>query len=211
MSGFKTDSEFGYHVSLDDDHSFAEGHNIFELCEDDTEVSALQKILDCYFDTETLDSIAGFNDYKIDFSISFLDTICLIFKQKIKEVNIQFNELERQCTDITHHMTKPELTGQAFTAEEKIKLFDEQQALLIQRRRVKDTLSIMRALLENMEKSRNFILGMNRRMYSPKSEKFKDDPEYKFESKDRQTAGTNISNNASTGVTTVSIQEHTLS
>ena len=190
-NAFKRDEAYGYKVSLDENHSFAEGHhNVFELSEDDTEVTALQKILDVYFDTESLDSLSSFIDYKIDFSISFLDTICLILSSKLEEMDEEYEELERQGNDISHRMTKGELTGQVFTAEEKIEMFDLQQSILVKRRRAKDTLTVMRVLLENMEKSRNFILGMNRRQFTPSSDRFRNDPEFKLESKESQSKTT---------------------
>ena len=204
-NAFKRDEMYGYKVSLDENHTFAEGHhNVFELNEDDTEVTALQKILDVYFDTESLDSLSKFIDYKIDFSISFLDTICLILTTKLNEMNSEYEELERQGNDIAHRMTKGELTGQVFTKEEKIEMFDMQQAILVKRRRAKDTLTVMRVLLENMEKSRNFILGMNRRQFSPSSNRFQGDPEFKFKSKESQ------SRTAVTHQPKVTVQSNTL-
>jgi len=184
---FKSDKDFGYHVSLVDGREYAEGHSLFGLNATDTEVTALQKILDKYFDTTSLDGIASFADYKLDFSISFLDTICLIMNEKIAETNAQFRELEDQLSDISHRMT-PSLSGQQFTTEQKVELFDMQRDLLSKRRNVKDALTVMRVFADNIEQVRNFVLGMNRRQYSAKSQMFSDDVNYHYGAKDTSDA-----------------------
>lgn len=182
-NGFKSDEDYGYHISLDDDRDYPEGHNSFDFNKTDTEVTALQKIFDQYFNTETLDAVAEFTNHKLDFGVSFFDVICLIMKEKMKDVNIQFSELENQLSDISHRMT-PGLGGQTFTTEEKVEMFDLQQDLLNKRRNVKDVLTVMRVILENAEKSRNFIFGMNRRQYSAKSQRFSEDENYHYSAKD---------------------------
>lgn len=185
MSGmFKTDDAYGYHISLEEDRSLQAGHDV-GLTSEDTDVTALKKIFDSYIDTSSPDKTAEFIDHKLDFSVTVLDSMYLVLRDKVKEANEQFEEVERELGDISHRMSKTYLSGKTFTSEEKVDMFDKQQELLVRRRNLKDSLTVMRVLMENFEKSRNFILGMNRRQYSAKSNRFKEDPEYSCESKEK--------------------------
>lgn len=179
---FKTDEEYGYKISLDDERVYARGYT-FGFTETDTDVTALRKIIDGWFDVSDIEHIKAFADYKLDFSINVLDTLVLAFTEKVEKVRKEFAELEDESNDISHRITKAYLTGKTVTPKEKIQVYDEHEKVLVQRRKVKDTLSILEAVLDNMIKSRNFILSMNQRQYRAKSNKYKGDPNFDMESK----------------------------
>lgn len=197
---FKTDEEYNYRISLDENRSLPQGHEV-GLTGEDTDVSAIMKILDSYIDTSTPDTTITFINHKLDFSVTVLDSMCIILRDKVRDVEAQFIESEKELEDISHKMTRAYLVGKTFTSHEKVEMFNIQQELFIRRRDLKDTLTAMKVVMENLEKSRNFILGMNRRQYNPKSERFKDDPEYACISREEHAA------NNSTNVS-VSIQEN---
>ena len=180
---FKRDDAYGYQVSLKDNRDYMPGHQI-GFTADDTDVTALQKILDAYIDTTSTDSMGEFASYKLEFALLFLDTICISLIKKIEKISKEYNELEIQEEDISHLMTKPYLTGKTIPTYEKVKIYDMHENIVVARRNIKDTMVALRVMLENTEKARNFILGMNRRHYSAKSSKFRDDPRFKIEPKE---------------------------
>lgn len=179
---FKTDEDYGYKISLDDERTYARGYT-FGFTETDTDVTALRKIIDGWFDVSDIEHIKAFADYKLDFSINVLDTLVLAFTEKVEKVRKEFAELEDESNDISHRITKAYLTGKTVTPKEKIQVYDEHEKVLVQRRKVKDTLSVLEAVLDNMIKSRNFILSMNQRQYRAKSTKYKGDPNFDMQSK----------------------------
>lgn len=181
-NGFKSDKEYGYQISLSDDRPFPPGHEL-GFTNDDTEVTVIQKILDAFIDTTNADSISEFANYKLEFSLSVLDPFCIVLTKKIADISKELEELGTQEADIHHLMTRPYLAGTTITSTEKVAIYDKHEAILIKRRNVKDTLSALQVLLENLQKSRNFILGMNRRAYSAKSNEFKTDPVFPIKSK----------------------------
>lgn len=174
---FKTDEEYGYKISLDDEREYARGY-AFGFSETDTDVSALRKIIDGWFDVSDVEHIKLFADYKLDFSINVLDTLVLALTEKVEKVRREFEELEYESNDIAHRITKAYLTGKPVSPKEKIQVYDQHEEVLVQRRKVKDTLSILEAILDNMVKSRNFILSMNQRQYRAKSIKYRGNPEF---------------------------------
>lgn len=204
---FKTDEEYGYQVSLTEDRDFVAGHN-FGFNKTDTEVTVLQKIMDAYIDTTDIESATKFMSHKLDFSISFLDTICLILMEKIQEISALYDEIERQIQDVAHRISKSHLSGCTCTNEEKIEIFDLQTELYAHRRDIKDGLTSMRVLLENMERSRNFFLGMNRRQYNPKSERFNGNPDYQCGPKESKSTELHQTMPQKTGVA-ISVQRDT--
>lgn len=179
---FKSDEDYGYKISLDEQRGYARGYK-FGFSETDTDVSALRKIINGWFDVSDIKHIEAFADYKLDFSISVLDTLVLAFTEKVEKVRKEFNELEDESNDICHRVTKAYLTGKTVTPKEKIQVYDEHERILVQRRKVKDTLSVLEAVLDNMIKSRNFILSMNQRQYRAKSTRYKGDPNFDMQSK----------------------------
>lgn len=178
MDIFKPDKDFGVNISLTEDRSLPKGHKIFNLQYTDTEVDAIKKILDKYINTSTLDSACELNNHKIDFSITFLDSMIIIMTKKFEETEKYLKDVESELNDISHRIIKPTLSGNPLTKEEKIKIFDMQEELLVYRRNLKDSISIQKVFIENLEKTRNFILSMNQRMYTPKSERFQNDSEF---------------------------------
>lgn len=178
----KPDREFGYCIDLNSNRNYSEGHKL-GFDRNDTEVSALQKILNAYIDTTSIKNLSKFPGYKIDFALSIFDTIYLVTKEKLDAANIQFTELNKELTDIAHRMTKTFLGEQYFSNEEKIKIFNDQQELLNQRRLLKDTICVLRVIMEHIEKIRNFILGMNRRQYRPKSQRYKNNDDFILKAK----------------------------
>lgn len=179
-SNFKRDEEYGYQISLKDDRPFLEGHQI-GFTKDDTEVTAIQKILDAYIDTSTPDAIAEFPSYKMEFSINVLDSFCIALVKKIDKMTKELDEIKMQEEDIQHLMTKPYLTGQTISPNEKIEIYNRHEKIVVNRRNIKDAIVALQVVLENTEKARNFILGMNRRIYSAKSAKYRDDPSFRIE------------------------------
>lgn len=179
---FKSDEEYGYKISLDDERSYARGY-AFGFTEADTDVTALRKIIDGWFDVSSIDHIKAFADYKLDFSINVLDTLVLTLTEKVEKVRQEFSELEDESNDIAHRITKAYMTGKTVSPKEKIQIYDEHEEVLVQRRKVKDTLSVLEAILDNMVKSRNFILSMNQRQYRAKSTRYKGDPNFNIGSK----------------------------
>lgn len=184
---FKSDKDYNYKINLEDDRELPQGHPM-GFTETDTDVTAIKKMLDAYVDTTSADTIVQFIDRKLDFSVTFLDSMCLILRDKVNIIEKELCESERELDDISHKMTRAYLVGKTFTSHEKVEMFNIQQELFIKRRDLKDTMTAMKVLWENIEKSRNFILGMNRRMYGPKSERFKNDPEYIYISREENAA-----------------------
>lgn len=189
--GFKSDKDYGYQVSLKDGRPFPPGHKL-GFSADDTEVDVLRKILDAFIDTSSADSISKFTDYKLEFGLSMLDPMCIALMEKLDEISKELKEIEAQEADIQHLMTKPYLAGTTITAAEKVKIYDMHEEILIKRRNVKDTMTMVQVILDNMIKSRNFILGMNRRMYSAKSDNFRDNPLFQMKSKEEGAAGSTV-------------------
>lgn len=174
---FKTDKDYGFAVDLKDDRPLPDGHNLYfgNCCND---VEALQKILDMYVDVSTRETIESVNDHKMDFALNFIDAMVITMKEKNNIVLESLNEVEAELNDVNHRIVKPNLSGRTLTKEEKLEIYDLQEGLLLQRRRIKDVFTIQKVFIENMEKTRNFILSMNQRFYSPKSDRFKEDKNF---------------------------------
>ena len=183
VNGFKTDEDYGYCIELSNSRKPLSGHKL-GFDKNDTEVSAIAKILQAYFNTESIEKLIKFSEYKLEFALSVIDSFYLSAKDILIKGNDQYDELEKQLTDLAHKMTKNKIGGYEFSVDEKIEIFDIYQELLNKRRLLKDTLAVLRVLVDNMEKTRNFILGMNRRNFTPKSQRFKDDEDFVLKSKD---------------------------
>lgn len=188
MDRLKTDAEYNYQVELTPDRDMPKGHRGFGFTPDDTEVEALQKILNGYIDASTPDKAIEFSNHKMEFSITFLDSFILILTDKKSMIQAYYDEVEKQLEAVNHRMIKPHVEGRVLSMEEKLELYDIQEKLLIQRRSLKDTVSALRVNIENLEKSRNFILGMNQRKYTPKTDRFKNDDNYQLGKVPRETS-----------------------
>lgn len=174
---FKTDKEYGFVVDLKDERGLPEGHN---LCFDNccTDVEAMKMILDMYIDPSSRESIESTNEHKMDFALNFIDSMIVIMREKNVVVLDALNEVETEINDVNHRIVKPTLSGRTLSKEEKLEIYDLQEGLLLQRRKIKDVFTIQKVFIENMEKTRNFILSMNHRFYSPKSDRFKEDKNF---------------------------------
>ena len=181
MARFKTDEEYGYNINFTKDRHLPAGHD-FNITNHDDEVSALEKILNGYFDVSSIEKASELTNYKMDFGIVFLDSIIQILSKKYSIVNEYAEELDKQTSDMSHKMTIPYLSGQTISKEEKLEAYETLEKIYVQRRKIKDTLSILRVTIENFEKTRNFIVSMNRRQYSPKSKKFHGDKSFRIHS-----------------------------
>lgn len=177
---FKTDAEYNYQVDLLPDRDIPVGHTGFDFNPNDTEVDALIKILDAYIDTSSPEKIFEFQHHKLDFSITVLDSMILILSGKKTMVQVYYDEVERQLEAINHRIIKPHIEGRVITTEEKLDIYNQNEALLVRRRNLKDTIAVLKVNIENLEKSRNFILGMNQRKYTPKTNRFKNDDRYQL-------------------------------
>lgn len=177
---FKSDTEYGIQIELTPDRDLPIGHKGFNLDETDTEVTALQKILDKYIDTSSSEAMLEFNDHKVDFSVVFIDSIVKICEIKCAEMESVFDEVNKQIDAINHRILKPYVDGKALTIENKMEIYDMYEELLIQRRRLKDSIAALKVFIDNSKKSRNYILGMNQRKYTPKTDKFKNDADYQL-------------------------------
>ena len=177
---FKSDADYNYQVELLPDREMPSGHTGFNFNDTDTEVTALNKILDAYIDTSSIESVGNFQHHKMEFSITFLDSMILILSRKKATVQSYYDEVEKQLEAINHRILKPYVDGRVLTDQEKLDIYSQYETLLIQRRNLKDTIAILKVNVENFEKSRNFILGMNQRKYTPKTDKFKNDDRYQL-------------------------------
>jgi hypothetical protein len=177
MGQLKTDETYGYAVDLKYGRELPYGHKL-DTRGIRTDVDALRKILDLYLDTSTMESTMDITNHKIDFSVTFLDAILLIVSEKLTKAFEYLADVDAQLQDISHRIIKPSLSGQAMGKEDKIAIYDMQEDLLIRRRNLKDAISILKVMQENIEKTRNFNLSMNNRMYRPKSERFQPDPDF---------------------------------
>ena len=178
MEKLKTDQEFGYGVSLNAGRPVHEGHTLFHFDTSMTEVEAIKELIGEFMDVSSPESIANFNRYKIDFGLSILDNMIIVLTEKMVKTNEYLGETQAELDDISHRIIKPSLSGRVMTADEKMSLIEMQESLLILRRDLKDTLAAQKVLIENLEKSRNFIFTMNQRMYKPKSKRFEKDPDF---------------------------------
>lgn len=177
MDRLKTDDEYGYVVDLKYDRELPAGHTI-NIKNISTEIDALKKMFDRYMDTSTIEKACDIASHKIDFSVSFLDPMIIIMNSKMIETMKYLDDVEVQLQDISHRIIKPSLSGKVMSKEEKLKIYDMQEELLLRRRNLKDALSMQKVFIDNMEKTRNFNLSMNQRKYRPKSERFQPDPDF---------------------------------
>ena len=177
---FKSDADYNYQIDLLPDRDIPSGHTGFGFTENDTEVDAISKILDAYIDTSSPESIFEFQHHKMEFSVTFLDSMILILSDKKATVQAYYDEVEKQLEAVNHRVLKPYVDGRVLTNEEKLDIYDQNEKLLVQRRNLKDTIAVLKVNVENLEKSRNFILGMNQRKYTPKTDKFKNDDRYQL-------------------------------
>ena len=180
MGMFKSDADYNYQVDLLPDRDMPPGHTGFGFTAGDTEVEALGKILDAYMDTSSPESIFEFQHHKLEFSITFLDSMILILSDKRAIVEAYYDEVEKQLEAVNHRILKPYVDGRVLTNEEKLDIYNQNETLLVQRRNLKDTIAVLKVNIENLEKSRNFIFGMNQRKYTPKTDKFKNDDRYQL-------------------------------
>lgn len=180
MNGFKTNKDYGYRVYMDENRDYADGHNLFVFKEDFTEVDAIKSILSGFIDTSSADEFAKFNDHSIDFAISVLDTFILKLTEQLKEGKKFLEDIEKEQNDISHKMIQPYLYGTSISIDEKLQIYELNEQVLIKRRKVKDSITIIEILLDNYTKSRNFILAMGKRKYSPKSEEYKNNKEFRI-------------------------------
>ena len=187
MGRFKSDAEYNYQVELLPDRSMPDGHTGFGFTSHDTEVEVLNKILDAYIDTSSPEEIFKFQNHKLEFSVTFLDSIILILTDKRTIVQSYYDEVEKQLEAVNHRILKPYVDGRVLTKDDKLEIYDEQEKLLVQRRNLKDTIAVLKVNIDNLEKSRNFILGMNQRKYTPKTDKFKNDDRYQLGKVSKQT------------------------
>ena len=177
MKDAKHDKEYETNISLEDGRPLPYGHRYHHSGER-TDVAVMDKLLSNYFGDASCDTLCEFSDYKIDFALNYLDSIIIIMKDKYEKAKECFNEVERQSQAVSHRIIKPFLSGKPLTKEEKLEIYDLQEEILIKRRKIKDTLSVIGVFIDNTEKTRNFILGMNNRGYTPKADKFKNDDKY---------------------------------
>lgn len=180
MIKFKSDADYNYQVELTPDRDMPVGHKGFNFDIQDTEVNVLKKVLDAYIDTSDMSTIMEFTNHKLDFSIIFIDAMILILSDKRAIIQAYFDEVDKQLEAINHRMIKPYVDGRVLAKEEKLEIYDMQEELLVERRNLKDTIAVLKVIVENLEKSRNFILGMNQRKYTPKTDKFKNDADYQL-------------------------------
>lgn len=177
MVKFKTDDEYRFNISLPENRKLPKGNN-FDFHNNTTDVEVLKEILDGYFDTSSLESTSQFPSYKMDFSINVIDAMIIITKEKLENTIKYFNNIESQLNDINHRIIKSGLYGNKMSKEEKLEIFDMQEELLMYRRKIKDTMSVEKVMVENFENIRNFILSMNQRKYKPKSNRFQNDDNF---------------------------------
>lgn len=175
MVEHKTDAEYGLQVSLDPDRALVPGYPIPPVSND---VKALQEIIDSYINVDSTESLIKFMDCKVDFAVSFLDSIYLIVSKKYDIASKYYEDLDNELTDISHNILRPYMGGRVIDKEEKLQIYEEQERVLLYRRDIKDSLTVMKILMENIEKARNFILGMNKRQYSSRSTRYRSDPNY---------------------------------
>lgn len=92
-----------------------------------------------------------------------------VFKTR-NELKDQKDEIENQKLDLEHKLAFTYPNTDEFNAT--LKAIGD---AIIERRTKKDTWSILSVISTNMNKSGNFILGMNKRLYAPRSIKYKED------------------------------------
>lgn len=180
MVEFKKDSEYSTPISLTPTRDLPEGHKGFQFSKEDNEVSVVQKILDGYIDTSSMETILSFYDHKIDFGVTFIDSMIIVLTDKCTIIQAQYDEIEKQLEAISHRMIKPFIDGSTTSNSEKLEIYEQQEQLLIQRRSLKDSIAVLRVCIENFENTRNFILGMSKRKYTPQTEKFKNDERFQL-------------------------------
>ena len=180
MDMFKPDTEYSCQIELLPDRDIPKGHEGFGFTEKDTEVDALTKILDKYIDVSDINKAVSFCNHKIDFSVTFLDSLIIILSDKKATMQAYYEEVDKQHEAINHRMIKPYVDGRMLTNEEKLEVYNMLEKLLVERRNLKDAIALLKVNIENLEKSRNFILGMNQRKYTPKTERFKNDSRFQL-------------------------------
>lgn len=180
MVEFKKDSDYSTPISLTPVRDLPEGHKGFQFNKDNSEVEALQKILDAYIDTSSMESMLSFYEHRIDFGVTFIDSMIIMMTDKRSVVQAQYDDIEKQLEAISHRMIKPFIDGTMPTNAEKLEIYEQQERLLIQRRNLKDLIAVLKVSIENFENTRNFILGMSKRKYTPQTEKFKNDERFQL-------------------------------
>lgn len=181
-----SDAEYGYQLFLEEDRGYPEGHELTKNIQNLstlTDTHIIRHIVDSYMDLSTDESIKRFSNYKLDFSENYLDAFCQIYKEKAEKAKVMLDEFDKQEADLSHLIIKSKMIGNSpLTDKKKLKIFNELEELYIKRRWVKDMYLTARVLLEHAEKSRNYVLGMNKRQYSPMSEKYGNDKEFEIPS-----------------------------
>jgi hypothetical protein len=172
-----TDEEYGT-VVLKEGRPVPKGHYMDIRAYNDIE--ALKTILDEYIVCSEA-GLCNFTDHKLAFALEFLDGLYLLIDQKYQYADERVKELCKRESDIEHKVIEPMLKGGAqYSTEEKCDIFDKLGDTLEKRRKVKDAEKILEVFRDNIEKTRNFIIGMNQRRFSPKSEYFQRDESYKI-------------------------------
>ena len=90
-----------------------------------------------------------------------------IFEMR-EELENKKDEIERQKMDLEHKLSFSE-SG----SEEWKSTLETIGELILERRLVKDTSSIASVISTNLNRSGNFILGMDKRQYTPRSDKYR--------------------------------------
>ena len=109
-------------------------------------------------------------DYDKKHLAAFLKYVSRPIYEMKESIESSKNEIENQKTDLEHKLSFSEVDSQEYNAT--LRAIGDS---ILERRRVKDMGSIIAVISTNLNRSGNFILSMNKRQYTPRSEKYKKD------------------------------------
>lgn len=138
-------------------------------------LQALKLIIAAHINTSTQENVVTLSKNRETLADTLLDAWCQLLEERVKEVSQMVDESEKELIDLEHTKTIPVVNGYPLTNENKLRMWDIEEKVAVNRRYVKDVQSILYIFLTNMRKTRNFVLGMKKRKYSPKSKRFQRD------------------------------------
>ena len=107
---------------------------------------------------------------KTDNAIDLLDKICKRIDALNKSYNSQLEEAQNQKDDLEHIYLAKKLNGES--SDHVNKITDDMGNIIILRRTLKDASSVTRVIFENFNRTKSFLVNMDTRYYSPKSNEF---------------------------------------
>lgn len=156
------EKEFKMEKDSDEEDSYEDIMAIYKLPEEEL------RIADAFVDT--IKDIVGTNCSERHLA-ALLKYVSRPIYEMRETLESEKDEIEHQKMDLEHKLSFSEVGSEEYSST--LRAIGDS---ILERRRVKDMGSIVAVISTNLNRSGNFILGMNKRQYTPRSEKYtKDD------------------------------------